>query len=155
MKQFPIYVETAGRSCDGCTKCCEGWLVANIYGFEMNPTDGACKFLAKHGCGIYPIREPLCKNFQCDWKENTRIPLNMKPDISGVIIMSKRKNNFIYQTMVVAGEVKEYVYDWAKEQAEMGKNIIGYTNQGKFAIFSNNKEFKNFIMNEYTQVDND
>jgi len=38
-KNFVIYPEkqtTHTRKCDGCSKCCEGFLSADIYGFDMS-----------------------------------------------------------------------------------------------------------------------
>lgn len=152
-KKFSIVVETAGRSCNGCTKCCEGYLVAEIYGFKMSPTDGGCRFLARSGCGIYPVREPLCKYFQCDWKENYTIEECMKPNLSNVIILTKNIEEYIYYRLIVAGTpIKEYVFDWADEQAKKGKHIVGYNNDGKFVVFSANQRFKELMQKLYTET---
>lgn len=142
MNSFPIYVETLGRPCAGCTKCCEGWLYAKIYDFEISPTEGSCKFLSKHGCGIYPVREPLCKNFQCEWKENSNIPEYMKPDKSNVIILTKKLGEFIYRRLVTAGTpIKDYVYTWAEEEATKGRHSVVYSNLGELLVFSKDKNF--------------
>lgn len=148
-RTISIIVETKGRSCDGCTKCCEGWLTANIYGFEMNPTNGACRFLAKSGCGIYAVREPLCKNFQCDWKENTAIPEYLKPDKCNAIIMTKRLENYRYYRIITAGIVKKYVYEWAEEQTKMGKHVVVYGIDGELIIYSNDQQFKSLARAQY------
>jgi len=141
-KSFPIFVDTVGRPCDGCTKCCEGWLSADIYGFKIDPENGACRFLSKHGCGIYPVREPLCKNFQCEWKENSQIPVNMKPDKSNVIILIKKLEGFIYRRLVTAGTpIPDYVYMWAEEESTKGKHSVIYSNLGELLIFSKDKNF--------------
>lgn len=142
MKSFPIYVDTLGRPCAGCTKCCEGWLYAKIYDFEISPTEGSCKFLSKHGCGIYPVREPLCKNFQCEWKENSNIPEYMKPDKSNVIILTKKLGEFIYRRLVTAGTpIKDYVYTWAEEEATKGRHSVVYSNLGELLVISKDQNF--------------
>ena len=152
-KKLTLYVETAGKSCAGCTRCCEGWLTAEIYDFKIGPDDGPCRFLAKSGCGIYSIRGPLCKNFQCDWKENSQIPENMKPSLSNVIILSKKIEDYIYYRLVTAGTpIKEYVYDWAEEQASKGKHVVGYDNNGEFVIFSKDSKFRKLIEEYYVQT---
>jgi len=153
-KQISIIIETVGRSCNGCTKCCEGWLTANIYGFEMNPTNGACRFLAKIGCGIYPVREPLCKNFQCDWKENSSLPENLKPDKCNAIIMTKRLGDYRYYRIVTAGIVKKHVYEWAEEQAQIGKHSVVYDINGGLIIYSNDSTFKSLARLEYDKNPN-
>ena len=64
---FPIIAE---RACDGCTRCCEGWLTGIAYGYEFYPGK-KCHFLSSKNCTIYPIRpDNPCKTFQCQWKEN-------------------------------------------------------------------------------------
>jgi len=142
MKSFPIYVDTLGRPCSGCTKCCEGWLYAKIYDFEISPTEGSCKFLGKHGCGIYPVRETLCKNFQCEWKENSQIPEYMKPDKSNVIILTKRLEKFVYRRLVTAGTpIKDYVYTWVEEEATKGRHSVVYSNLGELLVISKDQNF--------------
>lgn len=154
MNSFPIYVDTLGRPCAGCTKCCEGWLYAKIYDFEISPTEGSCKFLGKHGCGIYPVWDTLCKNFQCEWKENSQVPDYMKPDKSNVIILTKRIENYVYRRLVTAGTpIQEYVFDWAAQEAEKGKHAVGYKNSGEFTIWSKNQEFIR-LMEEYFKTTN-
>jgi len=153
MKSFPIFVETKGRSCDGCKKCCEGWLTANIYGFAMNPTDGPCRFLAKTGCGIYPVRESLCKVFQCDWKENNLIPYNMKPDLSNVIMMTKRLDKWIYIRFVLAGkDMSNHAYEYAKQLYKQGKNVVYYDNSSKLQVLSNDQAFIDKITPQLTLI---
>jgi len=148
-KNIPIYVETAGRSCNGCTKCCEGWLSAEIYGYKMSPSEGGCKFLGHCGCSIYPVREQLCKAFQCGWKENCSLHENLKPDICNAIIMNKRIEEYSYVRLIPAGIIKNYVFEWAEEQARLGKHVVGYDNDGEFVIYSNDKKFKELIKKEY------
>jgi hypothetical protein len=153
MTSFTLHVETVGRSCDGCTKCCEGWLTADIYGFPMGPEEGSCKFLSKFGCGIYPVRETLCKNFQCDWKENYLIPQNMKPDKSNVILLAKRLKNFVYRRLVTAGTpIKDYVYEWVENESVKGNHFVGYDAIGQFKIWSQNKNFINLLEEHYKVI---
>lgn len=151
-RSFPIYVDTAGRSCDGCTKCCEGWLIAKVYEFEISPTNGACKFLGRAGCGIYPVRDTLCKNFYCDWIENSSLPENLKPDKCNAIIITKKLGNYRYYRIVTAGIIKKHVYEWAEEQAKQGKHLVAYDINGDLIIYSNDPTFKSLARLEYDKI---
>jgi hypothetical protein len=147
-KNFVIYPEkqtTHTRKCDGCSKCCEGFLSADIYGFDMSLRGGKCKFLVKQRCGIYPVRPDLCKVFLCGWRENTNIPDNLKPSQSHVILLPKYIENYFYYRIVVTHlDIKDYVYEWANIAASEGKHLIGYQNS-TFKVFSNDEHFKEII----------
>lgn len=76
------------RSCQPCTACCEGWL--DIKTFEVQAHLGKpCTNCSNQGCGIYDARpaDP-CQSFHCAWRmEGTLLPLTMRPDLSGAIVM--------------------------------------------------------------------
>ncbi len=102
------------RSCDGCTKCCEGHLTANIYGYEMGPGK-PCHFVTKNGCSIYSNRpyDP-CKGFKCVWKQNSIVPVSFKPDVVGMIMINNVLDDIPYVYIVPAGkEISIDVLDWA------------------------------------------
>lgn len=75
------------RNCDGCTKCCEGWLTGTIHGKSMWPGK-PCHFVQLgKGCSIYEARpDDPCKSFICEWKRDFDIPEWLKPSLSNVII---------------------------------------------------------------------
>lgn len=135
------------RGCNGCSKCCEGYLTADIYSFDMSLQGGSCRFLLKNQCGIYPVRPELCKRFLCGWRENTSIPDYMQPSLSQVILLGRYIENYFYYRLVKCSlEVKEYVFIWADQESRNGKNIVGYNNNGKFCVFSENDHFKKLIL---------
>lgn len=75
------------KSCDGCTKCCEGWLWGSAHGhhfFRGRP----CHYIAEgKGCSIYEDRPDVpCKSYKCEWLKNQDFPMWMKPSDSKVII---------------------------------------------------------------------
>ena len=76
------------RNCQPCTACCEGWL--DIQTFEVQAHLGkACNYCSNQGCEIYATR-PLdpCQSFHCAWRiEGTLLPANMRPDLSGAIVI--------------------------------------------------------------------
>lgn len=80
------------RACGDCTKCCEGWLYAEVNGQTIYP-GVACGYLNSR-CTIYKQRpEHPCKTFVCEWLADESIPLWMRPDKSGVII--KREDDMV------------------------------------------------------------
>lgn len=97
------------RTCEGCTKCCEGWLSAKIYnkkkpdGVEMFPGQ-PCFFCIKNvGCSEYDSRpqEP-CKNFSCEWINEQLIPDKFKPSSCGIILAWQSINGIDYLDAVPA-----------------------------------------------------
>lgn len=94
------------RECDGCTKCCEGWLFANIHGKQMYPGRPCHWVKLGKGCAIYENRpkEP-CVTFNCEWKRNEDIPEWMKPSDSNVILHRKKipNTNIEYIEVTEAG----------------------------------------------------
>lgn len=101
------------RKCDGCTKCCEGWLsgVAKGHNFYRGKP---CHFKSEKGCSIYKDRPTHpCKNFVCEWLTNSNIPEWMKPDKINAIIVKRLKNNIEYFEIAESGEkLKVEVLSW-------------------------------------------
>lgn len=131
------------RSCDGCTKCCDGHLTANIYGYEMGPGK-PCHFVGKNGCGIYAVRPyNPCKGFKCVWKKNFKVPLEFKPDLIDMIMIEKTIDDIPYILLVPAkNEITLEILDWAVSAVNEGSidNIV-YTKEGKTRAISRNPEF--------------
>ena len=144
-----IKIHFVGRECNGCTKCCEGWLYGSAYGYEFSPYK-KCVFLNK-GCTIYPVRpDNPCKQFQCHWKSNKSLPEWLKPDISNVIILKKTFNNFEYLRIVPAGVlVNKQVHEWSDSYSKenIRNNVIISDNTGYY-VYSSDKKFKE-IANEF------
>ena len=78
------------RTCGPCTACCQGWLHSKK--LEMRPGH-PCRHLVQQGCSIYPDRpEKPCKLFVCGWLQDAETyPDEMRPDRSGVIMLTDRK----------------------------------------------------------------
>jgi hypothetical protein len=131
------------RSCDGCTKCCEGHLVANIYGYEMRPGK-PCHFITKSGCSIYASRPANpCQKFKCAWKSNPKIPDELKPTITGTILLNKYLNGTHYIQITSAGQdVSLDIIDWAIRAVNAGdvSNVV-YQINGQIRIISHDPEF--------------
>jgi hypothetical protein len=121
------------RECGDCTRCCEGWLNADIYGkrmYEGKP----CYYLGK-GCTIYENRpEEPCKNYECEWLTNDEFPEWLKPNISNVIVTKREIENksISYYEIVETGKLmKSPILNWFVHWALKTKSNIIYSIQGK------------------------
>lgn len=92
------------RSCEGCTRCCEGWLNANIKGEEMYPGK-PCQFVdIGVGCTIYKNRpKDPCKTFMCMWRADMRMPEHFKPSEINALVSQQSINNIPYLAAVETG----------------------------------------------------
>jgi hypothetical protein len=80
-----------GRSCEGCTKCCEGYLDSTVkvgavtHELKIN---NPCVFLqVGKGCGVYNERpKDPCRDFRCQYLVDEMVPEEMKPSRSNVIL---------------------------------------------------------------------
>lgn len=118
------------RSCDGCTKCCEGWLTATIHGKKMSP-GVPCHFVQLgKGCGIYKDRpaDP-CKGYECAWvkDDGTIFPEWLKPSLANVIIDGRKtRGGHPYWAVNEAGEpLRVGVLTWLIEYCSThGVNLV-------------------------------
>lgn len=123
MTNLPV---VEGRSCEGCTKCCEGYLDGNINGQEL--TLGKPCFLVEigKGCTDYENRpESPCKTFQCEWLINKEIPDFFKPSNAHVIMTTQESSGIKYLNLVEAGtKLDSEVLSWSLGYAiENDKNL--------------------------------
>ena len=123
------------RECGTCTKCCEGWLSANIRGHEMYPGK-PCFFVEQGvGCKDYENRPTNpCKAFSCFWKEILEMPERFKPENSGVIVQYQH-DSFVIQKAPEepTAELISWMVTYARANNE---NIIWYLNNGVYWLGS-------------------
>jgi uncharacterized protein len=73
-----------GKNCGPCMMCCT---VLEIPEFNK-PAGPACSnCLSGGGCKIYLERPQLCRDFECNWIIDRKLPPNMRPDLIGTILM--------------------------------------------------------------------
>ena len=116
------------KSCGSCTKCCEGWLAADIKGHNMYPGKPCFFVEIDKGCTIYKDRpKDPCVEFSCGWKEIEDMPDEFKPEKSGVIVVSKnRLNGYIVLTKAPNNPTPQLL-SWAIIYAKSkNKNILWY-----------------------------
>lgn len=102
------------RSCEGCTKCCDGWLTAVIAGEPMYPGK-PCQFVNKGvGCTIYENRpESLCATFECMWRKTDTVPEKFSPNNSGQILTEQELEGIPYILASYAGlEISPDLLSW-------------------------------------------
>lgn len=141
--------DTLNRQCNGCTKCCDGWLTGKIYGFDMYENK-PCRFSMKGtGCGIYPNR-PInpCKTFKCAWKTSINIPEKFKPSKSDVIMVHRQFDDLQFLDVVRAGpnpskECIEFVIN-LYEQGKI-ENIRFMLDNNDLRYLSKNKNFLDYV----------
>jgi len=122
MDFLPIVNE---RSCESCTKCCEGYLKADIklkndktswMGPNDDITPHACSFLKPGiGCGAYEDR-PVnpCVVFRCDYLTNPDMPESFKPNRSNAIFSTRTIKGVEYTMLIEAGrKMDSEVLSWA------------------------------------------
>lgn len=121
------------RECNGCTKCCEGWLPANIYGIAMY-RGKPCHFKKQGGCSIYENRpNNPCKEYKCFWLTSLEVPEWMKPDESNVILTEAKEDNIYWIELTETDtKVDSSVLSWFFMYC-INKNInFAYTVNGGF-----------------------
>ncbi len=127
-------INTKQRVCGECTRCCEGWLRANIKGYKIYPGH-PCHFLGKN-CTIYAERPASpCKVYNCAWLTNQQLdfPEWMRPDLSNVIVTEKLREGITYLEIKETGqEISAVVLNWlVQEVLRLQKNLL-YSLSGQF-----------------------
>lgn len=115
------------RECNNCTKCCEGWLSANINGHPMYPGKPCFFVEIGKGCKIYEDRpEDPCKGFLCSWIQIEEMPDHFKPDDSGVIMHKKHARGIDFYSISKAPNSPTVEYlTWAINfVVSRGENLV-------------------------------
>lgn len=77
----------AGRECGECNACCT---IPPIDCDELQkPACVTCANYRGQGCSIYDSRPQPCREFHCQWRYQTLLDENWRPDRSGVLVSSR------------------------------------------------------------------
>ena len=129
------------KNCDGCTRCCEGWLSGIAHG-EKFYRGKPCHFVEiGKGCTIYENR-PIdpCITYKCEWLTNDTIPMWMKLSNSNVIITKKTGKTEHYQVIEAGVKIDSAVLNWVFLWAlNTGNNVLYFVDGGPNRVGS--KEF--------------
>jgi hypothetical protein len=94
-----------GRTCEGCTKCCEGSLTGKISDtITISPGVPCALVELGKGCTAYDER-PVhpCKQFKCLWLVEKLVPESLKPSESNIILVIEEVKKMRYLAAVEAG----------------------------------------------------
>ena len=121
MKTIPIL--DISRSCNGCTACCDGWLIGSAHNHKFWP-GRKCHFVSEDGCSIYDQRpQDPCQTFKCQWLVDSNFPDWLKPSLSKVIFVQRVIDGIPYMHAHEAGgKMDSEVLSWF---------VMGYAT-GKF-----------------------
>ena len=149
-----------GRSCEGCTKCCEGHLRADIklsdgtttwIGQEEDSSLHPCPFVKiGTGCTVYDKR-PVnpCAVFRCDYLTDASMPDTFKPSRANAIFSTRTIKGIEYTMLIEAGrKLDSEVLSWAIEKhLSEGTNFAWRVLGNIFWIGS--EEFNNMMNEDY------
>lgn len=136
-----------GRSCEGCTKCCEGYLAGEVLNKKVDLNNPCFLVEIGKGCKDYENRPEFpCKTFQCDWLVNPEIPDFLKPSESNVIMSTRPMNKKInYLEIIEAGsKLDSEVLTWSIGYSmEKDINIVWNINGNQYWL--GDDDFCDFI----------
>ena len=82
MNETPTLV--AGRECGECAACCKVPEIDEL--LLRKPAEILCPNSTSHGCKIYDSRPAPCRAFYCNWRMDSQLHDDWRPDRSGVLI---------------------------------------------------------------------
>jgi hypothetical protein len=147
-------IKVNSRSCGDCSFCCDGWLSAGIWGHDMYPGK-PCKFKSKDsGCGIYHQRPQLCKDFLCLYRQDSKVPEHLKPNIIGNVMMNRELNGIPYIEIVEGfNSIDMQLIDWALDMFHKHHiDSFRYFYNGKTNFVSRNEEFTRLMTEKNADI---
>ena len=119
------------RTCDSCTKCCQGTLTGSAYGHDFIPGK-PCFFVGEKGCTIYADRpENPCVSFKCEWLAADYLPMWMRPDLSKVIAVRRQFDDGEWLELYESGQKMDSgVLSWVLIWAANNKKNVRYQVDG-------------------------
>lgn len=75
-------MRAAARSCGACSLCCT---VLRVDELDKRAGDDCVHQRGSRGCGIYETRPPICRAYQCLWRQGG-LEDDERPDITGGIV---------------------------------------------------------------------
>jgi hypothetical protein len=141
-----------GRSCEGCTACCEGWLTAEIKGEMMYPGK-PCQFVEQGvGCTIYKDRpKDPCKEFRCMWRDTDEqiMPDEFKPSEVKSMVTRQQIQGIDYLMLTECGaKPLPEVLSWFVTFAIGNNQNAMWTVDGK-AFWIGHPEFNHLMTKEH------
>jgi uncharacterized protein len=77
-------MDIPGKACGTCSMCCKVLEIEEL----RKPAGPACKnCIVGGGCRIYEARPNVCREFECVWKGDRGMSLQLRPDRVGTILI--------------------------------------------------------------------
>lgn len=134
------------KSCDNCTKCCEGYLAGQAKGIPFYKGK-PCYFVEiGKGCNIYNDRpKDPCVTYNCQWLLNKDLPDWIKPNKSGILITFRTtKNKIPYLEIIECSEkIDDRAVPWLKKYYIEKKINISITENNITKNYGSKKFLKN------------
>lgn len=91
-----------GRECGACTVCCTVKPIST--GGIVKAPGVTCQHCTVEGCGIYETRYDICIGYLCGWKWAPFVPLDMRPDQSGLLfdVVQEPVDGYIGEVTILA-----------------------------------------------------
>ncbi len=122
------------RSCGPCTVCC---FVGEVKEFGHKPAYSPCPHQVTRGCGIYPERPSVCREFECVWLSGQG-RTDDRPDKLGVFLTFVESDfgricqiHEVLEGMLEAPAVVDYV---RRLKVADKCIVIGVTQRGNYVI---------------------
>jgi hypothetical protein len=125
-----------GKKCGPCTMCCTALEIA-----EFNkPAGPACVHcISSGGCKIYLDRPQLCRDFECNWIADRKLPLNMRPDLIGTILMEDDETGE-YRAVCAPGRPLAWrnrrVFAHLVAVAKSGRTVVAKAGLASWRVFA-------------------
>jgi uncharacterized cysteine cluster protein YcgN (CxxCxxCC family) len=119
------------RTCDGCSECCQGWLIGEIPGHQFFPGQ-PCFYVQESKCTNYADRpQNPCRSFNCTWIDEEVLPMWMRPDLSGVICHLRKVNDVKFYELTETGKPMEaHILNWFMIWAMTNRKNLLYRIKG-------------------------
>ncbi len=117
--------QTPGRSCGGCTACCETMEIR-----EPNwkkPAGMRCPYAGATGCMRYETRPDVCRGFECAWLSGF-LDEGDRPDKIGAIFTTSRQGKpAIMVHMLEPGEPQGRLKELIGQLLANGRYVVKIT----------------------------
>ena len=130
--------------------CCQGWLTGEAWGHRFSP-GRPCGWVGRQGCTIYENRPwSPCQTFECEWKRRASIDADLRPDLAGVIMVSRIQGTHEYIRVVESrGPVPDRIHVWAQQYSDQYPVNIVVPAEDGVCVYSRDQQFRTDIGEVY------
>ncbi len=104
--------------CDGCTACCEHLDIP----WMDSPSGSLCKECTGSACGVWDTAPLDCKTYNCVYVQQDRAPIELRPDLCGVIF-EKLSHNLMFGLMFKR-QIPDLIIEQIKNFNHQGYSVV-------------------------------